>query len=96
MAPIEKVRDNLPFPPADATAGAAGLDLRARRLGVEDLGDLDAAGREIVPHGLDVGDDQVEAVAEPGAATVMVVPNWKPRTPLSKAKSASNLQPSIA
>ena len=41
---------------------AVGLELGARLLGVEHLADLDAAGGELVARGLDVGDDQVEAL----------------------------------
>jgi hypothetical protein len=40
--------------PADATARAVGLELSARRPGVENLADLDTAGDELVA--LDAGD----------------------------------------
>ena len=48
--------------PADATARAVGLELRARRPGVENHADLDTAGDEFVARSLDVGNDQVEAL----------------------------------
>ena len=44
--------------PADATIRAVGLELSARRPGVEHLADLDTAGDELVARNLDVGDDQ--------------------------------------
>ena len=40
------------------------------------VADLDAAGDELVARSLDVRDDQVQPLAEPGAADVMFVPNW--------------------
>ena len=52
--------------PADATARAVGLELSARRSGVEHLADVDTEGDELVARSLDVGDDQVEAVGRPG------------------------------
>ena len=52
--------------PADATARAVGLELSARRPGVEHLADLDTAGDELVARSLDVGDDQVEALGRAG------------------------------
>ncbi len=52
--------------PADATARAVGLELSARRPGVEHLADLDTAGDEFVARSLDVGDDQVEALGRAG------------------------------
>ena len=51
---------------ADATVRAVGLELGARRLGVEHLADLDTAGGELVARSLDVGDDQVEALGRAG------------------------------
>ena len=51
---------------ADATARAVGLELSARRPGVEHLADLDTAGGELVARSLDVGDDQVEALGRAG------------------------------
>ena len=47
---------------ADATVRAVWLELRARRLGVEYLTDIDTAGNEVSSRGRDVGDYQVEAV----------------------------------
>ena len=52
--------------PADATARAVGLELSARRPGVEHLADLDTAGDEFVARSLDVGDDQVQALGRAG------------------------------
>src|SRR5262245_56947261 len=43
--------------PADATAGAIGLELSARRFWVEHFADVDAAGDEFLACSLDVGDD---------------------------------------
>ena len=43
---------------ADATLVAVGLELRPRRLGVEGLADVDAAGDELVARSVDVGDDE--------------------------------------
>ncbi len=51
---------------AEASARAVGLELRARRPGVEHLADLDAVRHEIVARGLDVGDDQVQALGRAG------------------------------
>ena len=42
---------------------------------VEELADLDAGGNQLVPGGLDVGNDQ-ECLAEPGAADVTPLPKW--------------------
>ena len=92
---------------ADAAARAVGLELSARRSGVEHLTDIDTAGNELVSCGLDVGHDQVEALGEPGAANVIFVPNWTEhpepcgvnwttRKPLSKGKSASSLHPRLS
>jgi len=61
---------------------------------------------EIVARRLDIGDDQVETLAEPGSAQVIFVPNWiehpepggvnwTTRKPLSNGKSASSLHPSL-
>ncbi len=51
---------------ADATARADGLELSARRPGVEHLADFDTAGDEFLARSLDVGDDQVEALGGAG------------------------------
>ena len=72
---------------------------------VEDLADVDAVLDELGAGGLDVGDDEVQTLDEPGAAAVMPVPkmiehpepggvNCTIRKPLSKGKSASSRQPS--
>lgn len=42
---------------------------------MEELPDLDAGGVELVPGGLDVGNDQ-ESLGEPGAADVRPLPKW--------------------
>ena len=41
---------------------------------VEHLADLDAAAEQLVAGGLDVGNDQVQSLAEPGAAAVTFLP----------------------
>ena len=52
--------------PADPTARASGSELRARRPRVEHLADLGTAGGQLVAGGLDVGDDQVQALRRAG------------------------------
>ena len=47
-----------------------------RRAVVEHLARLDAVRRELVARGLDVGDDQVQALRRPGRGRVSFVPNW--------------------
>ena len=51
---------------ADAAARAVGLELSAGRPGVEHLADLGTAGGELVARGLDIGDDQVQALGRAG------------------------------
>ena len=91
--------------PADATARAVGLELSARRPGVEHLADLDTEGDELVARSLRCrrrsGRGPGPSRARP---SVMFVPNWTEhpepggvnwttRKPLSKGKSASSLHP---
>src|ERR1700737_579200 len=48
--------------PADSTARAVAPELSSRRPGVEHLADLGTSGGELLACGLDVGDDEVEAL----------------------------------
>src|ERR1700722_15109606 len=47
---------------AHATARSAGLELSARRPGVEHVADLDTAGGEVAVRSLKIGNDQVHAL----------------------------------
>ena len=89
---------------ADATARAVGLEPSARRRVVEHLADLDAARGELVARGLDVGDDQVQALGRARRGRRESVPNWiehpepggvnwTTRKSSPTAKSASSRQP---
>ena len=42
---------------------------------MKDFTDLDTPSNEFFARSLNIGDDQVEALAEPGAAVVIFVPN---------------------
>ena len=51
---------------AHATARSAGLELSARRPGVEHLADLGTAGGEFAVRSLNIGNDQVQALGRAG------------------------------
>ena len=59
-------------PTSDSTARAVGLELSTWTARVEHRADLNTAAGELVARSLDVGDDQVDALAEPGVAVVRV------------------------
>jgi hypothetical protein len=59
----------------DAVACIVTLELGAWLTGVEHIADVGAASGELVTRCFDVGDDQVQARAEPGGAVVMLAPN---------------------
>ena len=71
--------------PASAARGHLGVELALKRhetpglhcpRGWGPLASLDTAGDELGARSPNVGNDQVHAYAEPGAADVTPVPNW--------------------
>ena len=93
--------------PGDATVRADGLELGARRPGMEGFADVDApTARSLIAASMSET-IRYRPWAEPAGAVVIFVPNWTEqpepggvnwttRKPLSKAKSASSLHPRSA